>query len=346
MGGPLHRARRYGITVYGCEDHEADLFEEMGPRLGVTPTIISDAVSANSIMTGIGNRCVSVGHKTGIGERELRALKDAGAEQISTRSIGVDHINVEAAEALGIAVENVVYAPDGVADFTVMLILMVVRDAREVLRAADRHDFRLGRVPGRDLREMTVGVVGVGNIGTAVITRLQGFGCRVLAYDKGRTATAAADFVSLDALLQQSDIVTLHVPLNARTRHVIGREELAAMKPGACLVNTGRGALVDTEALLEALEHGKLGGAALDVLEGEEGIFYFDRSTTRVDNPSLARLQQLPNAIVTPHTAYYTSATLQETIENTLTQCVNYERNRASEDAQDRDLVRGLRGGA
>ncbi len=210
----------------------------------------------------------------------LGALRGVGVEHLSTRSIGLDHIDVRAAEALGITVENVAYAPDGVADFTLMLILMLIRNVQEVVSAADRHDFRLARARGRDLRDLTVGVLGVGNIGTAVVRRLQGFGGRVLACTTGRDVTAAAEYVSLPHLLAESDVVTLHLPLTADTHHVIGREQLATMKHGAFLVNTGRGALVDTDALVDALESGKLGGAALDVLEGEEGIFYVDRTAT------------------------------------------------------------------
>ena len=185
-------------------------------------------------------------------------------------------------------------------------------------------------------------MLGVGNIGTAVVRRLQGFGGRVLACTNGRDVTAAAELVSLPHLLAESDIVTLHLPLTADTHHVIGREQLAAMKHGAFLVNTGRGALVDTDALVGALENGKLGGAALDVLEGEEGIFYVDRTTTPVDHRSLLRLQQLPNAIVTPHTAYYTRRALHDTVEQTLVNCLRFERTRASEETQDRDRVRRL----
>jgi D-specific alpha-keto acid dehydrogenase len=272
-----------------------------------------------------------VGHKSEISRGLLRALHDVGVEHLSTRSIGLDHIDVPAADELGITVDNVVYAPDGVADYTLMLILMAIRNVKEVVSAADRHDFRLGSVRGRELRDLTVGVVGVGNIGTAVVTRLQGFGCRVLACNNGRNATAAAaEFVSLPHLLVESDIVTLHMPLDADTHHFIGRAQLEAMKQGAFLVNTGRGALVDTDALLAALESGKLGGAALDVLEGEEGIFYFDRTTSPVDHPALLRLQQLPNAILTPHTAYYTRRALHDTIEKTLTNCLTFERTRAA----------------
>jgi D-specific alpha-keto acid dehydrogenase len=319
-----------GITVYGCEQDEADLFNEMGPRLGVTPTITSAAVSETTVISAPGNRCISVGHKSELTGPMLRALKAAGVEYISTRSIGFDHIDLDAAESLGITVENVVYAPDGVADFTLMLILMAIRNVKHVVSSAEKHDFRLGSVRGKDLRDLTVGVLGVGHIGRAVITRLRSFGCRVLAYSNDRKAAVAADFVSLDALLLESDIVTLHMPLNTDTHHFIGRKQLETMKQGAFLINTGRGALVDTDALLVALESGKLGGAALDVLEGEEGIFYFDRTTSPVDHPFLLRLQQLPNAIVTPHIAYYTGRALHDTVEKTLMNCLSFERSRAA----------------
>jgi len=144
--------------------------------------------------------------------------------------------------------------------------------------------------------------------------------------------------------VRESDVVTLHLPLNADTHHVIGHKQIAMMRQGAFLINTGRGALVDTDALIVALESGRLGGAALDVLEGEEGLFYVDCTTRPVDNQFLLRLKQLPNAIVTPHTAYYTERALYDTVERTLMNCLRFERNRTNDKTQDRDLVRGLLG--
>ncbi len=336
-----------GITVYGCEPDEADLFDELSPHFGISPTITSDAASESTVVSVPRNRCVSVGHKSEISRRVLRAMQDAGTEHLSTRSIGFDHIDVAAAAEMGITVENVVYAPDGVADFTVMLILMAVRDVQEVVNAADRHDFRLARVRGRELRDLTVGVLGVGNIGHAVVSRLHGFGCRVLACTNRRHPTAgAAELVSLPHLLGESDVVTLHLPLTDDTHHIIGHRQIAAMKRDALLVNTGRGALVDTDALVDALERGRLGGAALDVLEGEEGIFYVDRTTTPHDHRGLQRLQQLPNVIVTPHTAYYTRRALHDTVEQTLVDCLRFERNGTSEPIHDRGPLRRLLGGA
>jgi D-specific alpha-keto acid dehydrogenase len=333
------------ITVYGCEPDESDLFNELSWRLGIAPTITRVAASENSVIAVPRNRCISVGHKSEIDAATLRALRNAGAQYLSTRSIGVDHIDMDAAVTLGITVENVVYAPDGVADFTLMLMLMAIRNAKEIAHSVERQDFRLGELRGRDLRDMTVGVVGVGPIGEAVVRRLHGFGCRVVVHSQ-RRSSAAADFVSLDDLLRESDLVTLHLPLTPDTHHLIGREQIDAMRNGAFLVNTSRGGLVDTAALLAALECGRLGGVALDVLEGEDGIFYVDCTTRPVDHQFLSRLQQLPNAIMTPHTAYYTRRALRDTVERTLTNCLRFERTRARGATRHRDLVRGLLGGA
>jgi D-specific alpha-keto acid dehydrogenase len=329
------------LTVFGCEHDEAALFADLGPRLGVLPTLVREAASDASFVAS-GVRCVSVGHRAEVSASTLRGLRDVGVEHVSTRSIGFDHIDLCAAEEFGITVENVVYAPDGVADYTLMLILMSIRDGVGTVTAAKNLDFRLASARGGDLGDMTVGVVGVGSIGSAVIRRLQGFGCRVLANNNGRMARVAAEITSLDELLIESDIVTLHLPLNATTHHVIGDAQIARMKRGAVLINTGRGALVDTAALVAALECGHLGGAGLDVVEGEEGLFYVDHSERGVGCGVLARLLQLPNVIVTPHTAYLTRRALRDTVEGTLMKCVEFERSRTDDQDQDRDLVRGL----
>ncbi|WP_281902574.1 D-isomer specific 2-hydroxyacid dehydrogenase family protein [Phytohabitans aurantiacus] len=311
---------RMVMTIYGCAQDEADLFREVAPRFGVIPTITRAPVSEANVDLAFGNRCVSVGHKTRVTDSTLLALSQAGVRYISTRSIGYDHINVEYAESVGIRVENITYSPDGVADYTLMLMLMVVRDAKSIISRADAHDFRLNDVRGRELRDLTVGVVGTGRIGSAVMDRLRGFGCRVLAHGKN----ANDDDVSLDELLRRSDIVTLHTPLNAETHHLLDRQRIGRMKRGAFVVNTGRGSLVDTEALISALESGRLGGAALDVIEGEEGIFYADRRTNPVDCKPLLRLQQLPNVVISPHTAYYTDHALRDTVENSVVSCLRF----------------------
>jgi D-specific alpha-keto acid dehydrogenase len=310
------------VTIYGCGPDEAALFEQLAPRLGVVPTITEDPVTEGNVGLARGSRCISVGHKTQITNSTIRALAEAGVTYVSTRSVGCNHIDVAYAESVGISVQTVAYSPDSVADYTLMLILMAVRHAKSVIRRADVHDYRLIDARGRELRDLTVGVVGTGRIGGAVIDRLRGFGCRTLACDT--RPKAAADYVTLGELLERSDVVTLHTPLRPETHHLLDRHRIAQMRRGAVIVNTGRGALLDTEALVCALESGHLGGAALDVLEGEEGIFYADRSATPIESRLLLRLHGLPNVLISPHTAYYTDHALRDIVENSLVNCVNF----------------------
>ncbi|WP_078612648.1 D-isomer specific 2-hydroxyacid dehydrogenase family protein [Streptomyces canus] len=313
-----------GITVYGCGPDEAAVFREKAFRFGVTTTITEAGVSEANADLASGNRCVSVGHKTRIANSALLALSRVGVTYVSTRSIGCNHIDVEYAASLGIAVENVTYSPDSVADYTLMLMLMAVRNAKTTVRRSDRHDYRLSEVRGRELRDLTIGVVGTGRIGTAVVERLRGFGGRILAHD--RSPKTSSDYVSLDDLLHLSDIVTLHAPLTTETHHLLDRQRIERMKRGAFIVNTGRGSLIDTEALVSALEGGRLGGAALDVIEGEEGVFYADCRDKHIKSKPLLRLQEMPNVLITPHTAYYTDHALIDTVENSIISCLTFER--------------------
>jgi D-specific alpha-keto acid dehydrogenase len=310
-----------GITVYGCGHDEAVVLRELTPRLGFLPTVTEAAVSEANTDLARGNRCISIGHKTPITNATLLSLSRTGVRYISTRSIGSNHIDAQYAMSVGISVENVAYSPDSVADYTLMLMLMTLRHAKAVIRRAEVHDYR--PVCGKELRDLTVGVIGTGRIGAAVMDRLRGFGCRILAHDT-RPSTAA-EYVPLDELLERSDIVTLHTPLTAETHHLLDRRRIGQLKPGAFIVNTGRGSLIDTEALVGALESGAVGGAALDVVEGEEGIFYADCSNRPLEGTPLRRLQELPNVIVSPHTAYYTDHALRDMVENSIANCLKFQ---------------------
>jgi D-specific alpha-keto acid dehydrogenase len=309
------------LTIYGCERDEAAAFRKLSPSFGVSPQLISDPVSeANARFAR--SRCISVGHKSEVSKSVIYALRSTGVRYISTRSVGLNHIDTAAAEHAGITVGNAPYSPGSVADHCLMLMLMALRGAKSIVRSVEKHDYRLSTVRGKALHDMTVGVFGTGRIGTAVIERLRGFGCKALACDRNQ---------SPETLLRNSDIITLHMPLCADTRHIIGREQISKMKQGAILINTGRGALVDTGALIDALESGKLGGAALDVVEGEEGIFYFDYSLKPIAHTFLLKLQAMPNVIITPHTAYYTEQALRDIALITLQNCLNYERSLAND---------------
>ena len=209
----------------------------------------------------------------------LERYHQMGIRAIATRSIGYDHIDLAAARRLGIRVAHAAYPPEGVADYTIMLMLMGLRRAKLVLKQAEAQDFSLEGKLGRTLASCTVGVVGTGAIGACVIRQLAGFGCRILACDPypKDALRDQATYVNLETLLAESDVVTLHAPGLPENHHMIGTGELALMKPGALLVNAARGSLVDTEALVAALESGRLGGAALDTIENEAGLYYLDR---------------------------------------------------------------------
>lgn len=309
------------ITVFDCEEDETAIFHELSPRFGIEPVMTKLPAAKLSLNPEFRNCCISVGHKARITEADLLALKESGVQYISTRSIGYDHIDTDAAGRLGITVSNAAYAPDGVADYTLMLILMAIRGTKSAILRAEHSDFRLSR-RGKELCDMTVGIIGAGRIGRAVQNRLRGFGCRILLCDQNNDA----DCIPLCDLLQKSDIITLHVPLSAETYHMLGKEQLHSMKQGAFLINTGRGSLVDTQELINVLEDGRLGGAALDVVEGEEAFFYSDCSHRAIHNPFLPKLQKMSNVIITPHTAYYTDRVLYDTIEITLRNCFEFER--------------------
>lgn len=238
----------------------------------------------------------------------LAAYRELGVRGLATRSIGYDHIDLLAARELGIRVAHAAYPPEGVANYAIMLMLMALRKVKLVMRCAAAQDFSLAGKIGRDLSSCTVGVVGTGAIGACVIRHLRGFGCRVLACDpvERDELRPLATYVSLPELLAASDVVTLHAPGLPENHHMIGRTELALMRQGSVLVNAARGSLVDTGALVEALESGHLGGAALDTIEHEEGLCYLDRSRDALPNRDRAVLSALPNVIVSPHMAFYT----------------------------------------
>ncbi len=317
------------LTIYGCDPDEAALFRAASSRLGIRAATTALPVMEDTAELARGSRCVSVDHRYDVPRTTLRALRRAGVEHLSTRSIGDDHIDRAYAARLGIEVATVRYSPDSVADFTLMLVLMALRHAKSMVRRADLHDYRLAATRGRELRDLTVGVVGTGRIGSAVVARLHAFGARVVTHDK----RPGAGHLPLDELLRASDVVTLHAPLERDSFHLLDADRIARMKPGAVVVNTGRGALVDSAALLAALERGHLAAAALDVVEGERGIFYADRRDSPHHNEALARLQAMPNVVISPHTAFHTDHALADIVEQTLTSCLAFERRSVDERA-------------
>ncbi|MFE7896890.1 2-hydroxyacid dehydrogenase [Streptomyces sp. NPDC057424] len=266
----------------------------------------------------------------------LRALSRGGAELIAQRATGYNNIDLDAARELGLTVARVsYYSPYSVAEFAWALALAV---DRRIVRAAHRtreFDFRLDGLLGRDLHGRTVGVVGTGKIGTAFTRIAHGFGMRLLGWDIAENPECLAlgmEYVPRERLFAESDLVSLHVPLVPDTHHLVDARMLDLMKPDAVLVNSSRGGLVDTDALLTTLRSGRLAGVGLDVYEEEAGVFFLDKSLEVMTDERLARLMTFPNVLVTSHQAYFTRDAVGQIAGTTMRNIESYLAGRPNDD--------------
>jgi len=256
------------------------------------------------------------------GAPELEALASLGVRFLTLRSTGYNNVDLPAAERLGLQVARVAdYSPHAVAEFTVALIQVLNRKLHKAYIRAREDFFLLDGLLGFDLHGKTVGICGTGKIGSVLARILHGYGCRLLGFDIEEQAECldlGLAYVSLEELLAESDIVSLHVPLQPETRHMINAESLTLMKPGAMLINTSRGGLVDTKAMIDALKSRRLGAAGLDVYEEEAGIFFQDHRGDIMLDDIFARLMTFPNVVVTGHQGFFTREALAEIARATL----------------------------
>jgi D-lactate dehydrogenase len=252
----------------------------------------------------------------------LEHLAAGGTRLIALRSAGYNHVDLPTAKKLGLSVVRVpAYSPHAVAEHAVALILALNRHLHRAYNRTRDGDFSLHGLTGFDLVGKTVGIVGTGQIGATFARIMAGFGCSLLAYDpfpNPRVQALGARYLELPELLAQSQIISLHCPLTAQSKHLINAVSLAQMQPGAMLINTGRGALVDTPALIEALKSGQLGYLGLDVYEEEAQLFFEDRSDRPLQDDVLARLLTFPNVIITAHQAFLTREALGAIAQTTL----------------------------
>ncbi|KAJ5450801.1 2-hydroxyacid dehydrogenase [Penicillium daleae] len=245
----------------------------------------------------------------------LHALHKGGVRAILLRCAGFNHVDLSTAEKLGLFVANVpAYSPEAVAEFAVTLVQTLNRKTHRAYNRVREGNFNIEGLLGTTLYGKTVGIVGVGRIGLAAARIFHGFGCRLIAYDPfaGPEFGQYGTLVELDTLLQESHIVSLHCPLTGGTKHLINESTLARMKPGAMLVNTSRGGLIDSAAVIDALKTRQLGGLALDVYEAEGELFYNDHSGEIIDDDVLMRLMTFPNVLVCGHQGFFTSEALTE----------------------------------
>ncbi|MCI6682340.1 MAG: lactate dehydrogenase, partial [Parafannyhessea umbonata] len=223
---------------------------------------------------------------------------------------------------------NAPYPPEGVANYAIMLMLMAQRKVKLLARHSAAQDFGLRGKLGKDISTSTVGVIGTGRIGSTVVRHLSGFGCKILAYDPypNKEVEKYATYVDLDTLLAQADAITLHAPGLAENYHMLDSAAFAKMKDGVVLVNAARGMLVDTEALVAAVESGKVGAAALDTIENEADLYYRDLSREVLPNRDRSVLMAFPNVIVSPHMAFYTAEDVRAMIFNSASALLAFSR--------------------
>ena len=284
---------------------ELPIAERISKETGIEMGWRAEYPNMNNAQLAAGYDVVSI-TPTPCGEELLLRFKELGVRCIACHSIGFDHVDLHAAQRLGIRVCNVTYPPNGVANYAIMLMMMCLRRMPYIQKCAELQDYTLRGKIGLDISNCTVGVIGTGNIGSAVIRHLSGFGCRLLAYDLYPRADLPAEYVSLEELYAQSDIITLHAPATEDNYHMICADTIRQMKRGVCIINTARGKLIDTDALIDGLRSGQVGSCALDVMEVESGLYYANRQYDVIDNPGMALLRSFPNVILSPHTAFYT----------------------------------------
>jgi D-lactate dehydrogenase len=261
----------------------------------------------------------------------LKVLKHKGVKLIALRSAGFNHVDMKCANKLCLPVVRVpAYSPFSVAEHAVGLLLCLNRKLHKAYNRVREGDFSLHNLMGFDLHGKTIGVIGTGEIGRAFIHIMLGFGCRVIAYDihhNQKCMDMGVEYVSLNSLFSCSDIISLHSPLTPATYHMINDEALAAMLDGVTIINTSRGKLIDTQAMINGLKTAKVGLLGLDVYEEEEAVFYEDLSSTVIQDDQLSRLLTFPNVIITSHQAFFTKEAMSEIARVTLANISEFEKD-------------------
>ncbi|MEA5466598.1 2-hydroxyacid dehydrogenase [Leptothoe sp. PORK10 BA2] len=295
--------------------HELTFFE---PRL--TP-------ETASLASGFPAVCVFINDD--LGEETLRAISTTGTQVIALRCAGFNNINLAVAKELGLTIVRVpAYSPYAVAEHAVGLIMTLNRKLYRAYNRVRDDNFSLDGLLGFDLHGKTVGVVGTGKIGQCFAQIMNGFGCQLLAYDvqpNPACVELGVDYVELPQLLSRADIISLHCPLLPATHHLINAQSLQHLKPGAMLINTSRGGLIDTPAVIEAIKSGRVGYLGIDVYEQEGGLFFEDLSDTVIQDDTFQLLQSFPNVVITAHQGFFTQEALHNIAETTLSNLTDIE---------------------
>lgn len=318
------------VAVFDTHRFEREVLEQANVDYGHQLYFLEPRLTRETatLAAGFGAVCSFVNDR--LDDEALAILHDDGVRLIALRSAGFNHVDLDAAARFGFVVVRVPeYSPYAVAEHAVALLLTLNRRTHRAYSRVREANFSLEGLVGFDLHGKTVGVIGTGRIGAVMLRIMHGFGCRLVAYDVTENTPLAlevsARYVPLPELLSESDIISLHVPLTPDTRHLIDARALASMKRGVILINTSRGALIDTQALVAALKSSHVGAAGLDVYEEEEGVFFRDLSDQVLQDDVLARLLTFPNTLVTSHQGFLTHEALASIARTTLANIQAFE---------------------
>lgn len=318
------------MAVFSTKDYTRNYFTRINARFRHELTFLEPRLDPETARLADGYPAVCVFVNDHVDADVLQRLHAGGTRVIALRCAGYNNVDLVAAERLGMQVVRVpAYSPHSVAEHTVALMLALNRRVHRAFNRVREGNFSLDGLVGFELRSRTVGVVGTGRIGAAVVDILSGFGSEILAYDiqpAESVAARGARYVPLDELLAASDVVTLHCPLLPATHHLIDADAVHRLKRGVMLINTSRGGLVDTRAVIEGLKSGRIGSLGLDVYEEEDALFFEDLSGQLLQDDVFARLLTFPNVVITGHQAFLTEEALTAIAETTLANVAHLER--------------------
>lgn len=311
------------VFVYSCRKFDEDtFFHRFAAEYDIELGICREAPTLENAELARGADYLSI-LTTEIDRPLMEKFASMGIKMISTRTVGYDHVDLEAAKEFGVQVSNATYTAECVADYTIMLMLMAIRKMKRIMERASINDFTLQGIQGRLLSSFTVGIIGTGKIGRQVIKFLSGFGCKVYAHDlyESDEVRQYAEYTDLETIYRECDMISLHMPLTEENFHMINRDTIAQMRDGVVIINTARGGLIDSMALIEGIESGKVGAAGLDVVENEFAMYYYDRKFDVLGNRELSILRDFPNVVVTPHMAFYTDQSISDMVRHSLLSC-------------------------
>ncbi|MBQ5778735.1 MAG: 2-hydroxyacid dehydrogenase [Paludibacteraceae bacterium] len=318
------------IAVFSTHSYDREYLLEVAGQHQFVFFEVQLNIDTVNLTQGFDAVCVFVNDH--VGANVIEQLKKNGIKAIALRCAGFNNVDLQAAKNANIVVVRVpAYSPEAVAEHAMALILTLNRKTHKAYNRIRENNFSLERLTGFNLYQKTVGVVGTGLIGSAFCRILKGFGCHIIAYDlieNPEMKTLGVQYVSMDDLLVQSDIISLHCPLSPATQHLIDAKSFAKMKDGVMLINTSRGALINTKDAISALKRKKIGYLGIDVYEQEENLFYKDLSENIIPDDTIARLMSFPNVMMTSHQGFFTKEALSQIASITIGNLDDIEQNR------------------